>query len=775
MRTLILMPVGTSLVSNGERPKSTSARTPRLTGIWSAWKAIESEVRAKPEAEASRGQIEGLSKALSPFLQEKALVEELSFRGPGAGKQTDRLPQELSYLAILARDADKYGLDEQSFAVEVALLASDSQEGELCARVIAGALGRADEPWSRYQGFGKDPVHRISGLRIDRRANDRAPGGVFGEEGVPALLEKCFEIVRDAKQQKRDEPLRVLLNLTGGFKGTIPFTTLAGYFLAADEVRLHYLFEASDEILELPLYPIGLDFPLWRRQSRLLDLAAPPPADDPYSKALHPRMESARLAGEKGLGPVLHEAYRHQLHTSPLQHQAKEVVGQLFPRGGDLATRLERLIGVGDRIWIGDKLPMAADHAAKHHNDLLEITLCLLAPLLDEKTASGTPFLNEAERFALLSAVLLHDSGHTLDTLPFLDPLPSGLPQDCGGANAPLVPLLRSEIRELHHFLAFHRMMAAGGDFAGVFDPTADHSLAVATLCLYHRKRTGWKNEDTKAGKGHCPYWGVQLPAANGVHFDGIDFPKLVALLRLIDGCDNQLGRVGDSAEAALALGIFKRDRATWVERLRAAAAIARACWPASGVAESSLDALANSGRGTAEKLLGAVEASLANGADFPKIDDAHWAVRRQLGVEIAKGSATPAATAWVEMLRALDEVAIRNRQEVHFWKHECVADVRVRTRVVDGRIQIEVELFADPERLQLIDDKEAVAEYKEEMGGAETLREWIETDLVAETEPWESGGPLDYLAKVWERAVEVSFRWNGRLESFKKYPSPPA
>ncbi|MCZ7652537.1 MAG: hypothetical protein M5U13_15750 [Thermoanaerobaculia bacterium] len=662
-------------------------------------------------------------------------------------------------------------MDEQSFAVEVALLASDSQEGELCARVIAGALAGADEPWSRYQGFGGDPVHRIPGLRIDRRADDTAPGGVFGEEGVPALLEKCFELVRGAKKAGVG-PLRVLLNLTGGFKGTIPFTTLAGYFLPeADEVRLHYLFESSDEILELPLYPIGLDFPLWRRQSRLLDLADEHDAGDPYRKALHPRMESARGAGEEGLGPVLRRAYEDQLRTSPLQHQAKEVVGQLFPKRGALATRLENLIGVGDRIWIGDKLPMAADHAAKHHNDLLEITLCLLAPLLDQKTPSGGEFLNPAERFVLVSAVLLHDSGHTLDTLPLLDTPTNGLPEHCGDGTAPRVPLLRSEIRELHHFLAFHRVMAAGGDFAGVFDPTAEHSLAVATLCLYHRKRTGWKSEETKAGKGFCPYWRVQLPAASGVCFTGIDFPKLVALLRLIDGCDNQLGRVGDAEEAKLALQIFERDRTTWIERLRAAAGIARACWPASGGADASLDALANGDRDVAQKLLEEVEQNLASNSDLPKIAEAHWEVRRQLGAAITKGNATPAAKAWVEMLRALDEVAIRNRQQVHFWKHECVADVRVRTEVAADKVAIHVELVAEESSMGLLINEEEVEEYRGEMDGCTTLKAWIEGDLVAETQPWKGNGPLGCLAEKWGREVEVVFKWRHEEAAFATYP----
>lgn len=768
MKTLILMPVGTSLIENrgGINPRALAVEL--NSAVEAAVHSIETGTTAD---QVDRRQV--LEK-LRPLITGDELEKESRLRQSQGNKTKERIPQELSYLFHL-QSADA-ALAQNA---QVALLASDTEKGWFCARVIAEIVMLTTSPWEQFKLFQDSVGHRIEGLRVDSRNGDTTPiQEVFEQTGVPNLLEKCLELTRSAKSAAREDGLRVILNLTGGFKGSIPYTALAGYFLEADEVEVHYLFENSDAILRLPLYPIGLDFPLWRRQGRLLGLARDRPGSV-YDSALDPRMKKVK-DGSKGLPGILHEAYQRQRGTSPLQHQAEEVVRVLGFTKKDLRESALKLVQLGDRIWLGDKLPMAADHASKHHTDLLEIALCLLLPLLDAKGASGKEVLNEAERYVLLGAVLLHDSGHTLDRLPLTGNGPfAGLPQ-LGSLNAapPTVPLFRSEIRELHHFLAYHRICGPESDLPADLFASPALRQAIATLGVYHRKRTGWNNREPAPGKGRCPFWHVQLEPPTAVDLSGqqIGFGKLVALLRLIDGCDNQLGRAGDSADEQSFLKLLERDRETWIVRLRELVSCLNAAWPDEQAARPLLGALSEAEWNCALGLKNEISAWLEaedEKSELPRLGDYSassgiWEVRRKLGEAVATGKSSCAAQAWLEVVRALDEIALRDRQEIHFVKHRCVEEIEVLTHDGAGKSAWSVAVCLheprDADLLTKLDCRDWFSEHKADAGtDKDTLRDWIQDEIVAELGPLPSEGeqgPIQCLRGALGGHFDVVFRW---------------
>ncbi len=260
-------------------------------------------------------------------------------------------------------------------------------------------------------------------------------------------------------------------------------------------------------------HTVGLDFARWHRESALLDICitAPPGATwrQGYVSALDRRMRAVceELAGDGAVsdGTSLSKLYSEQYallrSQDPFQIYSQKVLNQFLPESsldgeskgwkqslGDLLQR------VGPLIWEGDKLPMAANHSAQHRHDLLRIAQMLLTPIADAQVPSrnseseadnGKYFLNNAERIVLLAAILLHDCGHVLDRLPWGD-----------GE----VVLCRSEIRSLHHYLAYRRLDDRLLQNTLDWRPPANDGIweRILHLCYYHRRSTGWNEADDK-------------------------------------------------------------------------------------------------------------------------------------------------------------------------------------------------------------------------------------------------------------------------------------
>lgn len=704
MNRLVIMTVGTSLLENrGGNDRAGCRLIMRLNDE-------ATRLSARGGAEALRDPVLTALLALDPD-------HEFGLR-PGDRKRTDRLPAELSYLYVLLRDRTEAGT-----LTHVVLLPSDTPEGEACAAIIADYLApdaHRHENWPVAPlTVEVEPRANLTGLQVEDAENFRA-------EGIPNLVcaIRRHALAEENGARRWDE---VILNFTGGFKAAIPYETFAATLLERPGVRVHYLFEATPDILELPQYPIGLDFPLWHRHDMMLRAAWERPN---LYRVPDERMQPIQDAGARpvdgSLEAVLRERYEAQLARDPLQDYSEAVIDHFVTDAGP-NERLKRILpAVGPLLWMGDKISMAADHAARHHHNLLEFAQVLLTPLGD--------FLSEQERFVLLAALMLHDCGHTLDALP-LD-----------GKEDRLIPLFASEVRGYHHFLAFRRLTTRELAEDVGWDPDGDLSEAVAWLCFYHRKQTGW---DERGSASECPFWQPE-PATHtvldaGERFrDDIDLPKLVALLRIIDGCDNQSRRVGPNPLPAMMQRLFATDARTHRARV--------------------------------EELLPAAEAA-HRGDDFITqvrnwLD--HGAAPPQAPAETRTRMArcpSPEAALWTALAREVDECRLRSNQFVHFLKHQGVRAVRIlpeESFAAGQRWDFAVELEPDGDRLLrknreeggelLIDDRELAArpENAQEIGGKPTVRDWIWEEVAGEFE----AKALNYLATRAGVPITLRMRW---------------
>lgn len=760
----IILSVGTSLLTN--------------TGIGDATDREEGEDRiVRDWRDARRDWNRRKPKALEKLqlLLNACAPAELGYRKSDyTGNYRDILPQEISYLMLLQRD---HGDLLRGGVNSLHLLASDTEEGAACAELIRDALGWNELNLGLLAPYkeANTEVHRIPGLSTEGGPSERLK---FQSEGVPSLLKTVQQIIADNAERK------VLLNFTGGFKGIIPYTVLAALVSDHPDIVQHYLYGETDHIITLPRYPIGLDYTLWHRESGLLEAHLSNRHENAfYLRVLDPRMhavaqELGASNAEYSLPGLLAARYEEMTRTDRLREFSKRIVNQLIEQEALRKTLHEVLDVAGDGIWLGDKLPMAADHAGRHHHNLLELAQMLLTPVAGESCgASMRPFMTQEERFVFLAALLLHDCGHTLDRLPIRESSVEAV-------------LTRSEIRDWHHFLAYYRLRESVKPDLGWPNKESQDALhhLAAWLCVYHRRRAGWSELDDKGRR--CPYWGLAIgppleptqPAKECIEAcaDRVDFLKLVTLIRLVDGCDNQFRRIGHGAHRRRAEEMLEYDREAYAVRLRQLARLAPQCREKLGQNSQVASFL--------DKLEQKPEKP-------PKVPRDVFAFRQD-GHEDAALRDLPEFAVFNELVRLADECAIRNRQYIHFEKHQAVERIYLYPAsefdpATLWAFDVHLVEAKDEHARQELDDVAFFAQHRSDAGFAQgeephldTLRKWIEEEITSEIKPKDSGDKADspmlaHLEAASGRRWVVRYAWKdaeGCVQPpFKEYRSSDA
>jgi putative CRISPR-associated protein (TIGR02619 family) len=118
-------------------------------------------------------------------------------------------------------------------------LVSQTPDGALSGRIIADFC-------SEYFTDVHVEVHVVEGLQVhDAR--------LFKRSGSIDLISRIYRILKDTPNGTYTR----IFNPTGGFKAAIPYLTLIGML---EDVRLHYIFERSEELLQLGHLPVRLSF-----------------------------------------------------------------------------------------------------------------------------------------------------------------------------------------------------------------------------------------------------------------------------------------------------------------------------------------------------------------------------------------------------------------------------------------------------------------------------------------------------------------------------------
>jgi len=558
----------------------------------------------------------------------------------------DRLPQEISYLCLMS---ERGGAAVPKDREKCYLLPSNTPKAICCAEVIKKYI------------FGINALNHVYEVTEIRsiKGLDPLDGKAFRTRGVSNMLDAIHEIIECEKKTSET----IYINVTGGFKGTVPYATLMGILHARDNVVINYLFEDSQEVIPIPSYPIGLDFEHWHRNAIRFKMYSQE-NKEVFLHKLSPQMQE--LAKDtSALKTILENQYEDQIKTDPLQFYSREIVEKLLPGGGENEKYRIILNNVIDKagiaIWTGDKIPEMVEHAQRHHHHLLEFAELFLTPIL----AISENYLNSAERFCLLAGILLHDCGHSIDYM------------HNGNGGAPgVIPLFPSEVRYFHHLLSAQRLSDEElsrqigwyprGEF---FEPHIANLLheAVLDVCRYHRKKSPYVNKD-KPFENYLT--GEKLDplesSTEKYRVINVDIMKVVALMRIIDGCDNQSRRPGSGTATNITLSILEKDKGSAMVRARQSyEALQRVCrrLKACGCEAPLCDNLYIEDAGGTLKL--------ADG----------WKSFRKQCLDLSGSSADMAgvlARLWLAAAHLVDAVSMKSLQRDHYIKHLCIREVLV-------------------------------------------------------------------------------------------------
>lgn len=140
-------------------------------------------------------------------------------------------------LASLSRLASPLGATD-----EVRLLYTESAESAVCSAILAEVLKRL----SLTADFGEKGLtvtqQLLQGIQLDDQER-------LLREGIPTWATVLEQAQRDAARAED----RVLLNITAGYKGLAPISTLLALGLSGHKpIEVFYLYEDSDRLLYLP-------------------------------------------------------------------------------------------------------------------------------------------------------------------------------------------------------------------------------------------------------------------------------------------------------------------------------------------------------------------------------------------------------------------------------------------------------------------------------------------------------------------------------------------
>ncbi len=124
----------------------------------------------------------------------------------------------------------------------------------MTSRLAAELIKQWFEDKNCYQGeyaikviFNPDR-HIIPGLQIkDKKA--------FQNNGLVELLNRFYSIAGN-------NYANTILNITGGFKALIPYLTILAQ---VNQVKIQYIFEDTDTLIEIPFLPLKIDDELFER------------------------------------------------------------------------------------------------------------------------------------------------------------------------------------------------------------------------------------------------------------------------------------------------------------------------------------------------------------------------------------------------------------------------------------------------------------------------------------------------------------------------------
>jgi len=241
--TTVITTVGTSLITNYMKPEVHDSLKGNYTCIQKAFEKIEKVSESKYDEQEYKINITKIQDAISnKWIKGIKWVKEDDCWEIDETQtiNCDASAEISSLLAIQEKLKD---------SLDVRLIATETILSRLAAEVIRDKLngyktedGKTITVEFEPEKTG-DKCDVIQGLDVENADN-------FRGKGLPNLIERL-----KALGISKDE---IILNITGGYKGVIPFLTILGQIY--ENVEIMYLYEESKDIIKIPKLPVSFDW-----------------------------------------------------------------------------------------------------------------------------------------------------------------------------------------------------------------------------------------------------------------------------------------------------------------------------------------------------------------------------------------------------------------------------------------------------------------------------------------------------------------------------------
>jgi putative CRISPR-associated protein (TIGR02619 family) len=136
---------------------------------------------------------------------------------------------------------------------EIELITTDTVIAKVAAELIAIALNKLDIKIQKVQ------IHNVLDLQVEN-------GEEFKDSGFNNLI-KCYDNIIETVK-KHDYTTKFILNITGGYKGIIPLSTVYGLITG---ISINYIYENSNSLVVLENLPLTFDWTITELVGPYLD------------------------------------------------------------------------------------------------------------------------------------------------------------------------------------------------------------------------------------------------------------------------------------------------------------------------------------------------------------------------------------------------------------------------------------------------------------------------------------------------------------------------
>ena len=519
----IIMPVGTSIIANGapnQNIRNLSSQSydkmlPVITGI------------------------------VDNFYRNKEADNEFSKRKIN---QKDLNPAEISSLYAFWKK-EKSNLENKKIKI---ILLHSPNIGKACANGIENLIMN-----KRY--FPHNSITWDVHFEALQKLNPNCA------QEFPKAMDELADIIWKEVKEFSGE---VYLNISGGYKALVPYMTMMAMVLGKG-VRVFYLYEDSPEIIYLPAYPMSFSLLEWRDwRGLLLPFTMENVINDSQKDDFFKALEGSKV------GSLIEKEKPHKLNSigrlvSDLYEKGKGKTVSEFGQGFVLLNLFEDIkfkeylsencIPLWYHLSAGDHIPETVEHGRGHVQRLLELAQQFLIAADDKN------FLSNEQLFVLICSIWLHDLGHTGNYFTFEGN--GGLIQnkdDPESINRQFVHRDPEDVRKYHNFLSYELIKSESVFlFPNINKQLHDKDIqillrSVELACLYHRKSMPITGEKSKKDEVWKVTKGIQDFEDSKKVIKG--FPEVAALLRVLDGAENQQERTISKEYYDVMLWVLQRQ-----------------------------------------------------------------------------------------------------------------------------------------------------------------------------------------------------------------------